>query len=184
MVRRAVFLDRDGTLCDDVGPVSHFSQISLYPWLPATLKSLRRLGYDLAIVTNQSAVARGLVTYAEVEEVHRQLTRELDQWGVQVLDIRFCPHHPEGVIPHYRGPCGCRKPEPGMIAEVLARYALDAKQSWMVGDNITDTVAGQRAGCRSALVLTGHGYRDQHKRPEGVPALASLRDLPSLLASL
>lgn len=184
MARRAVFLDRDGTLCDDVGPVSHFGQLSLYPWIPSALSALSQLEYDIAIVTNQSAVARGLVSYAQVEEVHADLTRALARRGISLLDIRFCPHHPEGVVPRYRGSCGCRKPEPGMILEILERYDLDPKQSWMVGDNITDIAAGQRAGCHTALVRTGHGVRDQHKVGEGVPVLSSLRELPSFIARL
>lgn len=184
MGRRVVFLDRDGTLCDDVGVVSHIGQLKFFSWLPSTLRSLQGLGFDLAVVTNQAAVGKGLITEREVIQVHRDMETLFASWNVSLLEVGYCPHHPEARLKDYRRFCACRKPGSAMITDMAARYDIDLAQSWMVGDNVTDVLAGAAAGCHCALVMTGHGQPYHSAVSPTVLKLLSLQELPRHLTYL
>jgi D-glycero-D-manno-heptose 1,7-bisphosphate phosphatase len=161
---RAVFLDRDGVLIEDVGLLTEQSAVRVLPGVAQTLGSLRARGYKLIVVSNQTVIARGLATEDDVAGVHRQLQAELNADATSTkpeIDAwYFCPHHPHANVAEYRKDCNCRKPLPGMLLEAAARFDIDLKQSVMIGDRLTDVAAGAAAGCRTVLVQTG-----QHEAP-------------------
>jgi len=149
---RAIFLDRDGTLVHAYHYPSRTEHLRLFEGIAPRLRLLRESGFRLVVVTNQSAVARGLVDRATLDGLHRHLRTELAARGVTLDAIYDCPHHPDGVIAELAIRCGCRKPEPGMILRAADELRLDPARSWMVGDTPADTEAGRRAGCRTVLV--------------------------------
>ncbi|MDA8200737.1 MAG: HAD family hydrolase [Thermaerobacter sp.] len=184
MKRAAVFLDRDGTLVHERGPVAAFSIDWLYPYSIPTLLRLQAMGFLLFVVTNQAAVARGLVTADEVDAVHRGLVAALAAGGVLLQGIRYCPHHPDGIVPHYRRPCAGRKPAAGLLRQLAGVFDVDLSRSWMVGDHATDVQAGQAAGTRTCLVDTGHGAT-WAAWAGGMPSVArasTLADVPRVIA--
>ncbi len=153
---RAVFLDRDGVLIADVDLLTLAAQIQPLPGVAAALRRLRAGGFQLIVVSNQTVVARGLATEGEVEEINREIQRQLSSEGAPLLDaFYFCPHHPNATVEKYRVDCDCRKPRPGMLLRAAAERQIDLKASFLVGDRMTDIAAGAAAGCRTALVQTG-----------------------------
>jgi lipopolysaccharide heptosyltransferase II len=150
--RPAVFLDRDGVLLDLVPYLRDPGEVRLAPGAGAALRRLGEAGLPFVVVTNQSAVARGMLDRAGLFRVHLRMLRLLEAEGVQPLGIEFCPHHPE-----HGEPCDCRKPSPGMLQRAAHRFNLDLARSVMVGDSDSDLQAGQRAGCRTILARTGYG---------------------------
>lgn len=156
--RRAVFLDRDGVLIRDVDHLTAASQIEILPGVPAALRRLRDAAWTIVVVTNQSVVARGLVTEAELRRIHRVLEAQLRGCGASLDAVYYCPHHPEGAVARYRVICDCRKPEPGLLLRAAADLGIDLVASVMVGDTASDIEAGRRAGCRTILIR-GAGVR-------------------------
>lgn len=150
--RGAVFLDRDGTIIRDMQFRCNPTDIELMPRAVDGLRRLQDAGYRLIVVTNQSSVARGMATEADVRVIHTKLDQLLRDQGVQVSGYYYCPHHPEGRIPAYAISCDCRKPKPGMLLEAARRVDIDLRLSWMVGDIWSDVAAGQAAGCGTVLV--------------------------------
>lgn len=152
----AVFLDRDGVLVEDADLLTRPEQLRLLPGVPGALNELSRGGFALVVVTNQPVVARGLATVTQVEEVNRRLEELIRQAGGPALDgLYFCPHHPRATLPEWRADCKCRKPRPGLLLWAARDLDLNLKACFMVGDRITDIIAGARAGCLTALVQTG-----------------------------
>jgi D-glycero-D-manno-heptose 1,7-bisphosphate phosphatase len=151
-MKPAVFLDRDGTLIEDVDYLRQLDQLALFPWTVDALRLLNRAGFATAVVTNQSAVARGLVTEEFVRETHAALDALLNAGGARIDGYYYCPHHPEASVVTYRALCRCRKPGPGMIEQAAADLGLDVSRSWMVGNRSLDIETGRRAGTRSILV--------------------------------
>jgi histidinol-phosphate phosphatase family protein len=142
-----VFFDRDGVVNRSPGEgyVERWEDFELMPGFAEVLSAVSRRGYAAVIVTNQSGVARGVMTRTTVEQIHGRLEALLEErYGERVLDILYCPHDD--------GECTCRKPQPGMILQAAAEHGLDLGASWMVGDSERDIVAGRRAGCRTVLV--------------------------------
>ncbi|MEZ5286874.1 MAG: HAD family hydrolase [Vicinamibacterales bacterium] len=165
--RPAVFLDRDGTINDDVGYLTDAARVHIYPWAPDAIRLLRRAGYAIIVVTNQGGVARGLMSTAFVEETHARMASQLDRAGAHVDDWFYCPHHPASVVPELPVSCDCRKPGTAMPRAAAARHGLDLPRSWVIGDHWRDVQMGHAVGGRAILLRTGHG-RDQEKaRPEG-----------------
>jgi D-glycero-D-manno-heptose 1,7-bisphosphate phosphatase len=156
MARRAVFLDRDGVLIRDVDLLTRCEQIELYACVPRAIRRLREAGFAVVVVSNQTVVARGLASEKDVELVHAWIQQLLCMSGGGEIDrFYFCPHHPNATLPQYRVECDCRKPRPGMLLQAAQEMNLDLGASYMVGDRISDIVAGQLAGCRTILVRTG-----------------------------
>jgi len=154
--RRAVFLDRDGVLVEDVGLILTPTDFRMLPGVPAGLRTLHEAGFALVVVSNQAVVARGLLTEAEVHALHHELQKLLEREGAPPLDeFRFCPHHPAATLPSYRMDCACRKPRPGMLLQAAVDLGLDLGGSFMVGDRPTDTQAGKQAGCRTIWLQSG-----------------------------
>jgi D-glycero-D-manno-heptose 1,7-bisphosphate phosphatase len=173
----AVFLDRDGTLIEDVDYLSSFEQMALFPWTVDALRLLARAGFTTVVVTNQSAVARGIVTEEFVRDTHRALNSRLAAGGAHIDAFYFCPHHPDATVERHRGMCRCRKPEPGMIEDGVRDHDLDLTRSWMVGDRWIDVATGNRAGVRSILVRSGHAERIGEAAPPGTGADVILNNL-------
>jgi D-glycero-D-manno-heptose 1,7-bisphosphate phosphatase len=161
-VRRAVFLDRDGTIIREVNYLRRLEDLELLPRVPEALRSLGRAGYLCLVVTNQSGVARGYFDLEFVDAAHRELDRRLRAAGAGVDGFYVCPHHPD-----HTGPCGCRKPAPGMVLRAATERGIDLRGSWVVGDKPEDILLGRNAGCRSALARTGYGRETERKLGEG-----------------
>ncbi len=162
--RKAVFLDRDGTLNVERGYIRRPELLELIPGAGPALRRLREAGYLLVVVTNQAVIARGEASEADVARINARLAWELGEAGAYVDAIYICPHHPEGGFPGERPElkivCDCRKPRPGMILAACRDLRIDPAASWMVGDHTRDVEAGRRAGTRTILLKTGHGGRD------------------------
>jgi len=155
----AVFLDRDGTIIEEVDYLDSLDKVELLPGIPEALFALRAGGFKLFVVTNQSGVARGLFDETFVHETHEFLSRKLKEFGCPVDGFYFCPHHPTEGRGRYRIQCSCRKPKPGMILQAIKEHNLDLSQCWMVGDKKSDIMAGKNAGIKTVLVLTGYGRK-------------------------
>jgi D-glycero-D-manno-heptose 1,7-bisphosphate phosphatase len=149
---RAVFLDRDGTIIHDMKYRYEPEGVQLMLHAVEGLRRLQSAGYRLIIVTNQSAVARGLATEADVRTIHNRLDVLLRDRGIEVSGYYYCPHHPEGDVPEYAVSCDCRKPRPGMLLEAARQADIDLRRSWMLGDIWSDIAAGQAAGCSTVLI--------------------------------
>ncbi len=150
----AVFLDRDGVLVRERGFITLPEQLSVLPGAAGALAFLRRRGFRLVVVTNQSGIARGLLTEGDLARLHADLLSRLraEHPGAFWDALYFCPHHPREGHPPYRVDCGCRKPRPGMILRAAAEHGLDPARSWMVGDALRDLEAGRASGCRTAAL--------------------------------
>jgi len=164
---RAVFLDRDGVLIEDVDHLTSVDQIEILPRVPEALARLRAAGWKLVIATNQSVVARGWITEAGLREIHRVLLDRLRARGAEIDAVYYCPHHPDGAVAAFRGACECRKPNPGMLFQAANDHHLDLAGSIVIGDALTDVEAGHRAGCRTVL-LGGDGGRGGRASPDYV----------------
>ena len=165
MGKRAVFLDRDGTLIEHYDYLTDPSQVQLLPTTAAALRRLRERGYLLVMVTNQSGVARGMLTEETLIEIHDRLRELLSEQGVYLDQIYYCPYHPEGAIEKYRRDSEMRKPAPGMFKLAAEEMDIDLAQSWTVGDDDRDILAGQAAGCRTVL-MESHGASPLVRRGE------------------
>jgi D-glycero-D-manno-heptose 1,7-bisphosphate phosphatase len=157
MGRKAIFMDRDGTVCEEVGYVNHVDRILLLPRSAAAIKAANDAGYQTVVVTNQAGVARGYFAESLVDGVHDRVREMLAEQGTRLDGIYYCPHHPEVGPPAYRKDCTCRKPRPGMLERARDEMGIDLDASYMVGDSAKDLGAGQRAGTTNVLVLTGYG---------------------------
>ena len=154
-LNRAVFLDRDGVINADTNLLTNSTDLHVLPGVPQALGRLRNAGFQLIVVSNQPVVARGLVTEADVVRIHEELNRQLIASGSGVDHFYFCPHHPNATLLAYRLDCDCRKPRPGMLLRAAKEHQIDLAASFMVGDRITDIIAGAKAGCRTIQVQTG-----------------------------
>jgi D-glycero-D-manno-heptose 1,7-bisphosphate phosphatase len=169
--RPAVFLDRDGTLVEEVPYLHEPARVTLLPGAEA-LAGVAAAGYALVVVTNQGGVARGLYDEAAVGAVHRRLAELLAGVGVRLDAVLHCPHHPEGTVPGYARTCRCRKPAPGMLEAAAGRLGLDLAASYLVGNHPTDVGAAVAAGVTPLYVTTGHAAG--RPPPPGVAAVADL----------
>ena len=150
--RWGVLLDRDGTLVPDARYANRPEQLTLYRAAPPALRRLADAGAVLGVVSNQSAVARGLLTPAGLRVMDRRLRALVQESGARLSGSYYCPHHPD-----FTGPCRCRKPEPGLVRDALRELQLSPRRTYLVGDTASDMEAGRRAGVKTVLVLTGHG---------------------------
>lgn len=155
--RRAVFLDRDGTVADEVGYVNHLSRFRLYPWSAEAIRRINAAGLAAVVVTNQAGVARGYFPEELIQEVNEKMKQELAAAGARLDAVYYCPHHPAVGEPPYRQHCRCRKPLPGMIESAVRDLALSLDGSVVIGDRYLEVEMAHRLGLRGALVLTGYG---------------------------
>ena len=160
-LRPAVFLDRDGTLNEDIGFMDRMEALSLFSWTADAIRLLNRAGYCTVVTTNQSAVARGLIDEGFLRVVHQEIDRRLARGDARIDRYFYCPHHPEAPLEAYRRICECRKPRPGMILAAARELGLDLTRSVMVGDRRLDVASGHAAGVRAVLVRTGLGAAEE-----------------------
>src|SRR3954469_14292465 len=170
MNRRAVFLDKDGTLVEDVPYNVDPSRIRLAPGVAEGLPILADAGYRLIVISNQSGVARGLFEEGALAAVRDRIRQLLAGHGVHLDGFYYCPHHPDGTVPRYAVRCHCRKPEPGLILAAAREHGIALAHSWFVGDILDDVEAGRRAGCRTAPV----DNREETKRKNPPPRRPAL----------
>ncbi len=165
--QRAVFLDRDGTINKYVGFLRDIGEMELLPGAAEAIQMIDRSGYLAIVVTNQPVIARGEVTWDELDDIHRKLETLLGREGAYVDDIFVCPHHPDrgfaGERPEYKIDCDCRKPKPGLLLQAAEKYNIDLAESWMVGDSDSDIQAGEAAGCRTVKLGGGMTLLDAVK---------------------
>lgn len=179
---QAVFIDKDGTLVEDVPYNVLPERIRLTHGAGAALSTLSDAGYALFVVSNQPGVALGRFPEAALEVVRRELCRLLAGYGVILAGFYYCPHHPTGRVAGYSGLCNCRKPRPGMLQRAAIEHGIDLGASWLIGDILDDIEAGRRAGCRTVLLDTGHETewrRGPGRRPHHV-----VQDLPEAAACI
>lgn len=163
----AVFIDRDGTLNEEVGYVNHIDRLRLYPWAAEAIRKLNRARVPVIVITNQSGVGRGYFSEELVHKVHQKIALELAASEARLDAFYYCPHHPDAAQETYRKKCQCRKPLAGMLDEASKRFNIDVKSSYVVGDSARDMEMGFKAGARTVLVMTGYGrgnYENQRAR--------------------
>lgn len=170
MMRKAIFLDRDGTLNPDPGYISDPADFELFPGVPQALARLKKAGYLLILITNQSGISRGMINPQQLELVHQKLQNLLAAENVTLDAIYFCPHHPEYPL-HGITECECRKPQPGMILQAKKDFDIDLAASYVIGDRRKDIQIGINAGVRPICIRPqpAPGY-------ENVPTFVSLSE--------
>ena len=151
--RRAVFLDRDGTIAEEVGYANHISRFIVYPFAAAAIRRLNEAGLPVIVVTNQSGVARGFFPESLIGQMHDKMVEELAAGGAHVDGMYYCPHIRDDQ-------CSCRKPLPGMLELAAREHNLEISGSVLVSDRYNDIQMGHENGCRTILVLTGYGRGD------------------------
>ena len=166
-LRPAVFLDRDGTLNEDIGFMDRLEALTLFPWTADAIRLLNRAGYCTVVTTNQSAVGRGMIDEGFLQSVHAEIDRRLARGDARIDRYFFCPHHPEAPLERYRQVCECRKPRPGMLLDAARELGIDLSRSVMVGDRRIDVACGHAAGARGILVRTGLGAAEDESLVEG-----------------
>ncbi len=159
--KAAVFLDRDGTINEQMGYINHISRFILLPNVGQAIKQLNDHHIPVVVVTNQSGLARGYFPASLIVEVHEKMEQQLAEAGANLDGIYICPHHPEAKEEQYRQTCNCRKPKTGLLEQAAEELNLDLSRSFMVGDRWSDLKCGVRAGATSILVRTGYGRGDE-----------------------
>lgn len=158
--QKAIFLDRDGTINKYVGFLRNINDFELIDGVAEAIRKINESGYLAVVVTNQPVIARGEVSFEELEEIHNKMETLLGKEGAYLDAIYYCPHHPhkgyEGERPELKIDCDCRKPKPGMLLKAAADFNIDLSRSWMVGDGENDIQAGINAGCKTALLSNGN----------------------------
>jgi D-glycero-D-manno-heptose 1,7-bisphosphate phosphatase len=157
---RAVFFDRDGTIIEEKPYLRRVSDLVLLPDTVDCLKKLDHSGLLLFLYTNQAGIAHGYFSEKTLEEIHTELCGKLRKQGIILRGILFCPHHPAAELKRYRRDCFGRKPHPGLLYKAAAAERLDLTRSYVIGDKLTDLQAGNSAGTKTGLVLTGHGITE------------------------
>jgi len=175
--RPAVFLDRDGTMIEDVGYLDRLDRVAWFPWTVDAIRALNRAGLPVVVLTNQSGIARGFFTESFVDETHRHMTAVLAAGGARVDAYYYCPHHPSGTVSEYARRCDCRKPGRGLVDRAARDLGIDPASSFVVGDKWLDVELGRRIGGRGILVRTGMGAAEEGRAPADVKADAIVDNL-------
>lgn len=145
-MEKVVFLDRDGTISkDSINHIKSWDEFHFLPNAKQGLKLLNEQNFHIIIITNQSVIAREMVTPAELDSIHRNMIKEIEAAGGKIETIYYCPHYPDNG-------CSCRKPKPGLLLQAIKDHAIDPKQSYMVGDRIMDIEVGKSVGCKTILI--------------------------------
>ncbi len=155
-MKKAVFLDRDGTICEDSNYLSRVEDLRIFPFAAEAIRHLNENDFLTVLITNQSGIARGFFDEKTLSEIHEKLVADLAEHGAKFDAIYFCPHNSADN-------CLCRKPKIGMIEQAINDFLIDLKTSWMIGDKRIDVETGFRAGTKTALVLTGYGQKEFDK---------------------
>lgn len=166
---RIIFLDRDGTINEEVHYLHRTEDLKLLPGVAEAIRTFREHGYRIVVVTNQAGVARGYYTEADVRKLHEYMNQRLKEQGAWIDYFFYCPHHPEHGIGEYKKVCHCRKPDTGLFEMAEKYYQPDKEHSWMIGDKLLDVQAGRNYGVHTVLVGTGYGtevHREQQEKGE------------------
>lgn len=182
----ALFIDRDGTLTVEKHFISDPDQVELIPGAAEALLAVKKRGFKLIVVSNQSGIARGYFTHREVARVNDRLTELLHARGVTLDGIYFCPHHVQGSVSEYAVPCRCRKPHPGLAEQAAREHHINLRRSIVIGDKLDDLNLGRAIGARSILVRTGYGRRTEEYLTSEMPDLHPIvvDDLPAAIRHL
>jgi D-glycero-D-manno-heptose 1,7-bisphosphate phosphatase len=175
MKKKAVFLDRDGTLNVDDGYPSSFHEIVIYPASYEAVRKLNSAGLLAIVITNQSGIGRGLLTENDLAALHCQMSASFSNQGARLDAFYYCPHYERSTIPHYRLDCSCRKPNAGLALRAAADFSIDLERSYMIGDKVEDILFGLTIKATSILVRTGFGE-------ESLPRLLEAGAKPSFVA--
>ena len=154
---RAIFIDRDGTLNEDIGYVATPDQLIIYPWAAEAVRLINESGFKAVVITNQSGIARGMYSEDDLAEIHSKMIEELARDGARIDAVYYCPHHPGLGDARYGIDCDCRKPRTGMLDTASRKHRIDLGRSFVIGDKASDIKLAENAGARAALVLTGYG---------------------------
>ena len=173
-MKKAVFIDRDGTLIQEVAYLRMLEDMRFTPRAAEALRAFEKLGYLNIVITNQSAVARGLLSPKTVNKIHQKLKAMAKDEDSVIHHFVYCPHSSEARIPLFNVECNCRKPKPGMLTETATRFHIDLKQSIFIGDEAVDLELGKNAGIRTVLVLTGSGAKVKEEWSEPVESFPNL----------
>ena len=155
LLRPAVFLDRDGTICEEMGYLNHIDRLKIFPYAAEAIRHLNEAQIPVVVITNQSGISRGIFPESLVQQIHKKMIAELASGGAWIDAIYFCPHKKDDA-------CDCRKPKPGLLDRAAREHGLDLHASWVVGDRYADVEMAHRVGARGTLVLTGYG-RGEHE---------------------
>jgi D-glycero-D-manno-heptose 1,7-bisphosphate phosphatase len=150
LLRPAVFLDRDGTICEEMGYINHIDRLQIFSYAAEAIRHLNEAQIPVVVITNQSGIARGIFPESLVHQIHKKMIAELASGGAWIDAIYFCPHKKDDA-------CDCRKPKPGLLERAANEHGLDLPASWVVGDRYADVEMAHRAGARGILVMTGYG---------------------------
>ena len=165
MKNKALYLDRDGTLIQERGHISSPRQVRFITGADKALRIFRKHGFSIVVISNQSGVARGILTENQVKKVNQHIRAALEKKGVEVEEIYYCPHHPDFGSSKYRRNCRCRKPAPGMVRKAQKRFNLFGAISYVIGDKLTDIELAGRIKGKGILVLSGYG-KEELSKPE------------------
>jgi D-glycero-D-manno-heptose 1,7-bisphosphate phosphatase len=172
-----VFLDRDGTLIEEVGYLDRPERVALYPWSIDAIRALNQAGVRLVMISNQSGVARGFFSADTVDLVHRHIAALLAAGGARLDAYYYCPHHPHGSIPEYARACDCRKPGRALVDRAATELGVDPRRSFTVGDRWLDIALARTIGARGILVRTGYGADEEQRPPADLSADAVVNNL-------
>lgn len=175
-MKPTVFLDRDGTILDELGYLTPDSTIHVYPYSIDAIRLLTRGGFSVVVITNQGGIGLGLYDHAFVDRTHAALAARFEAGGASIAGWYYCPHHPDAVVPEFKQVCECRKPAVGLVRAAARDLDLDLNASWVVGDQWRDIEVGHRTGARSILVRTGYGRRLETNWPAGIAAPTGVSD--------
>jgi D-glycero-D-manno-heptose 1,7-bisphosphate phosphatase len=167
---RAVFLDRDGTIIEEVGYLDRPERVEFFPWTTDAIRVLNRAGLAVVLVSNQSGIARGFFTEAVVDDVHHRISEMLAAGGARIDAYYYCPHHPDGKVPGLARVCDCRKPARGLVDRAVTEFGIDPERSFVVGDRWLDIGLARTVGAKAVLVRTGYGDSEERKPPQDLKA--------------
>ncbi len=179
MKKKAIFIDKDGTLTKNVPYNINPNKISFLPGAVGGLRVLQEWGYELFIISNQSGIARGYFSLNDLQDYFQTLLKKLSDEGIFIKSIYYCPHHPEGVITTYKSYCNCRKPQPGLLQKAAIDHDVDLSSSWIIGDILNDIEAGKRAGTKTILIDNG-GETEWDLTPKRTPDIFA----PTILSAV
>ncbi len=160
MNHSGIFLDRDGTINQEVDFLSSPDQLQLIPGSADAIREANTLGLKVIVVTNQSGIARGILTEERLSEIHHLLIHKLKEQNARIDAIYYCPHHPDAVESKYKKDCDCRKPNTGMIRQAAKEFGINPATSFVIGDRMIDVQLGNNVGATSIIVLTGYGKQE------------------------
>ena len=173
-MRPAVFLDRDGTMVQDVGYLGRPEDLRWFAWTVEAVRLLRRAGFLIVVTTNQGGIGLGLFSEGFLRQLHDDMDRHLAAAGANVDAWFYCPHHPRAIVAELAIDCDCRKPQPGMIRQAQQRFDIDLARSFVVGDKRIDIELAARAGVRGILVRTGYGQQELAREGGVMPGAAHI----------